>query len=49
MRATFAALLLAGALGAQGATIEWLHDLDAGIARAAKERKPLFLVFRCEP
>jgi len=28
----------------------WIYnDLDAGIARAKRENKPLFVVFRCVP
>lgn len=40
---------IASLLPAQAPSIAWQFDLASARARAAEEKKPLFLVFRCEP
>ena len=30
-------------------TFAWMHDLEKARAKAKAEKKPLFVMFRCEP
>jgi len=30
-------------------TFAWMHDLEKARAKAKREKKPLFVMFRCEP
>ncbi|MFO0878310.1 MAG: hypothetical protein U0840_13270 [Gemmataceae bacterium] len=47
-RLTLLVLFLGSAYAAAAAEARWLTDLETALARARKEAKPVFVVFRCE-